>query len=895
MGEQLEIRALGGLAIERGGMPVTGFESKKVAALLMYLALTGRPHAREVLGELFWPFRPRARVLNRLGVVLSNLRKTIDPALFLDEPRDPVTLNPAFPIWIDVAAFDACLDESSDAPRMVSLEQAVNLYQGEFLAGVYIDSDDFEEWARFERERLRMRVLDVLDKLVTLHSERGEYVAGIERANQILQIDKLKEEAHRQIMLLLARSGQRAAALAQYETCCRALEQELDIEPTADTVRLYEQIRDGEIRFEDARPRINVAVADVTLVTSVDDLPARSRPPSRLVGRSDLLDTLAPLLACGERVLLQGFAGAGKSALAATVAAAFLDVGRGPVIWIQAGNETPETIFWSLARSLGARWHMSQQPDAQARAISALLAEHGIRLVVLDDAWDGESVECMMAAVPLDVPLLITSRHRFPVITLIHVPVLRRPASIDLLSHHAGSDLAEDPDAAALCAALGDLPFAVRIAGEMLALDALLPRELLNELGETPHALQMPEGFEAERQDVATLLETSLDALDESTRTTFMAFGALSVPDATSELLALVMGHDETMIRQTLRELRRRGLAERQQLHASPFARYGVHDLAYTYARANHHLDRRTVMEACRVYAERYSRAIDALDLEIGNLLGAAQQARQTSDDALLVDIMYLLAVEAAYFEGRGYGQQVLDLLEAAANAAKSTDRLEAAHFLWCRYGNGCSILGNDLERGLDAYMHSLELARLLNNANREATLLTLIGTTRFRLGAEDADQYYEQAYQLATTGNDDSALSFILAHRSFFEGSRHPPNYHNSRRFADEAAQLAARLGKYDDHLAALSNRGNCERALGQAELALQTHRKVFEIASAQNNRRWMASALCSLGEDYHALGNREQARHCLAESLDLYEQLGNTNDVDVVITFMRENDYRE
>src|SRR5689334_4618799 len=44
-------------------------------------------------------------------------------------------------------------------------------------------------------------------------------------------------------MLVLARSGQRDAALAQYETCRRLLAEELGTAPTAETVALYEQIR----------------------------------------------------------------------------------------------------------------------------------------------------------------------------------------------------------------------------------------------------------------------------------------------------------------------------------------------------------------------------------------------------------------------------------------------------------------------------------------------------------------------------------------------------------------------------------------------------------------------------------------------------------------------------
>ena len=53
-------------------------------------------------------------------------------------------------------------------------------------------------------------------------------------------------------MILLARNGQRSAALAQYERCRRVLEEELGVEPSPKTTALYEQIRSGE--FVDKGP-----------------------------------------------------------------------------------------------------------------------------------------------------------------------------------------------------------------------------------------------------------------------------------------------------------------------------------------------------------------------------------------------------------------------------------------------------------------------------------------------------------------------------------------------------------------------------------------------------------------------------------------------------------------
>jgi GGDEF domain-containing protein len=55
----------------------------------------------------------------------------------------------------------------------------------------------------------------------------------------------LEESAHRLLMRLLSITGRRGAALQQYQICKSMLARELGIEPAAETVQLYEQIKMG--------------------------------------------------------------------------------------------------------------------------------------------------------------------------------------------------------------------------------------------------------------------------------------------------------------------------------------------------------------------------------------------------------------------------------------------------------------------------------------------------------------------------------------------------------------------------------------------------------------------------------------------------------------------------
>jgi nifR3 family TIM-barrel protein len=260
---RLTLRLLGGVSIQRGDRPLTGLPSRKAEALLIYLSCTQRPAAREVLADLLWDDRPPRQALANLRTLLTGLRRALGKALVID--RDSISFNPEADYWLDVKAFEQHIADvkwqmaDSRSPKAdpstsvsaISLPSAIghlrsanDLYRGDFLAGFHLrQSRGFEEWATLERERLHRLAVLGLRRLVQHSLDRGDYAPGLDLAARLLQLDPLGEEAHRAMMLLLARSGQRTAALAQYEACRRRLAEELDVTPTDETAALYARIR----------------------------------------------------------------------------------------------------------------------------------------------------------------------------------------------------------------------------------------------------------------------------------------------------------------------------------------------------------------------------------------------------------------------------------------------------------------------------------------------------------------------------------------------------------------------------------------------------------------------------------------------------------------------------
>jgi DNA-binding SARP family transcriptional activator len=252
---RLSISLLGTFEVTLDGKPVTGFASDKVRALLAYLASEpDRPHRRETLAGLLWTDYPEASARTSLRRALADLRRVIgdhdaDPP-FLSISRQSLQFNCSSDAWCDVSAVErALVAPGLHAPTLDQLAQAVELYRGELLAGFSLgDSVLFDEWLLLKRERLRRQMLDALQQLTGACEACGDLDRALAYAWRQVELEPWQEGARRQLMRLLAATGQRGLAVAQYEALRCTLSEALRVEPAAETTRLYEQISAGEVR-----------------------------------------------------------------------------------------------------------------------------------------------------------------------------------------------------------------------------------------------------------------------------------------------------------------------------------------------------------------------------------------------------------------------------------------------------------------------------------------------------------------------------------------------------------------------------------------------------------------------------------------------------------------------
>ncbi len=346
---RLDIRLLGELEIS-GSRRVVRFESQRARALIAYLAAhPGRAFSRDQLAGLFWPHHGETAARQNLRQALYNLRAVLQvpegaPPLISAE-QGSIRFAPGEHCWVDLHAFSEAIDRGwgdGDVADPRELARAAQLYRGDFLAGFFLsDSPPFEEWMLAEQERLRESAVAALRALVAHHLRSGGHVFGIQYARQLLRIDPLSEEVHRQLMLLYAYTGRRSRALEDYESFERLLGRELGVEPMEETRQLHRQILDESL----------------PALAGGEHKAAPRGPLIPLVGREEASQHLhhtwrAASDGQGCLTLVEGEAGIGKSRLVRAVLDEITSRERATVFLGRSYDLAPPVAFQPLIEAL---------------------------------------------------------------------------------------------------------------------------------------------------------------------------------------------------------------------------------------------------------------------------------------------------------------------------------------------------------------------------------------------------------------------------------------------------------------------------------------------------------------------------------------------------------------
>lgn len=626
---------------------------------------------------------------------------------------------------------------------------------------------------------------------------------------------------------------------------------------------------------------------DAVLATTSDDIPNQ---PEKLIGRGELTAAVNYLLDRGKRVLLQGFGGVGKTALAAAITAERLGDDEGPVLWLRAGAEDRDGLFLAMVRAFDAQHALANEPSVinKARIIRLLLLEHGVKLVVLDDAWNGRALHSILNvnAIPRGVPVLVTSRYRFAGLTRLDVDRLETGDALALLAYYGQPDWIYDQDARTLCEKLGNHAFAVRVAGMTLALDDLTPGELLTRIAAEPHKLAIPEDYVEEGQaNIEDLLSASLYDLDSEARSVFMAFGALFTSTTTPEMLARYLEQSVTEVEEALTRLQRRGLAERIHENPERAGEFRIHDLAYSYARAQaNETQRSRGLDICLAYLDKYhepkAENFPAIRAELDNFISGANWALSVgryTDVTYIADHLYRQPSESGtegFLHLQGYARLSRNLLSLAADAAEALHETASQARYLGHLGSACRDSGQ-IKEGMKYYRAALKLYKELDDLPGTGVTLGRLGIAHRLLGqAQPAITHLEQALEIARQVNDPRAEGINLANLGI--AYRHQGQPERAINYLEQALHIAKGLDNLRGEAINLGNLGDSYRDMDEIERAITFYQQALAIANETGDKRGSGINLGRLGDAYRAQGRFDEAAQHLERALDIARETG-------------------
>jgi WD40 repeat protein/DNA-binding SARP family transcriptional activator/energy-coupling factor transporter ATP-binding protein EcfA2 len=312
----LEVRLLGQFDVRKNGSSIL-IPSRPAQSLLAYLLLTpGTAHRREKLSGLLWGDSSEANARSNLRQALWRVRKALDSnpnqeQTYVLSDQYSVAFNPNSDYWLDAAVLEKQAKATTSSDRLMDL---LSLYRGELLPGFY------DDWAMLERERLQAVFERDVERLLELLRTEQRWTEMLEWGERWIAYGQRPEPAYRALMIAHGALGNRSRVAYIYDRCVKALRDDLGVEPSEITQKLFAQLAQGPYELE-------TALKETPTPPASGHRSAPDRPPYKgllhfeeedarlFCGREELTAHLVSRLQQERFLVLVGASGSGKSSL----------------------------------------------------------------------------------------------------------------------------------------------------------------------------------------------------------------------------------------------------------------------------------------------------------------------------------------------------------------------------------------------------------------------------------------------------------------------------------------------------------------------------------------------------------------------------------------------------
>ncbi|MEU7477106.1 BTAD domain-containing putative transcriptional regulator [Lentzea sp. NPDC042327] len=535
----------------------------------------------ERLIDLIWDDQPPQTAVALVHTYVSSLRRALDKALITRAPGYVLDVDSDAEMFAGHVATARQAERAGDLSTAVAhYRQALALWRGPALHGVEA------QFARGHALALGEQRLSAEEGLGRCELHQGREQDAISRLTALANAHPAREETRELLMRAYHRAGRTADALTVYREAREYLLDELGIEPGEKLRDLQTAILNGTIEESPAR------AVPAPVVVRPQVVPHHLPPDiSDFTGREEALKQVMALCeapadsTATPTVVVSGFGGAGKSALAVHAAhllrrtypdgQLFADL-RG------AGRDLePQEVLGRFLGLLGIPGNdQPAAPDERVELYRRTVADRRL-VVVLDNARSEAQVRPLLPG-NANCFVIITSRSRLTGLEgaePIELGFLGEEVSAEMLSRIVGTErVGGEPEAAQQITRLcGGVPLAVRAAGAKLLARPHWPlRTLARRLSDERRRLD-----ELETGDLAirSSLRLNYAELDARHRRAFHLLSLLDLPDFSAWVAAPLLDippYDAEDVVEHLVDLRLVDVAGVDQLGR---VRYRFHDL----------------------------------------------------------------------------------------------------------------------------------------------------------------------------------------------------------------------------------------------------------------------------------------------------------------------------
>lgn len=302
---QFYISLMGQPVITQNNIPVD-IKRRKCRALIFYLAAQGCPVGREKLQTIFWPEADPSSARHNLNVNLYEIKKQF-PQL-IENTDFGSSLQLVNGVEVDVSIFESLLSAETVA-TVVELQQALELYRGEFLDGFQLsDSPFFDNWRATEAVMLSSKYIDAQVRYAEMCSAAGDNVQAITAIQSALNNEPLREDLYRKLMIYQKKNGDYLQVQQTFTKLKKVLMEEINIEPMAETSALYNSIMRNCPQSADSTATVRVSKPKRFAAIPSDNL-------MPFIGREAEMAQVMQLLMndSHQAVFIDGFSGSGKT------------------------------------------------------------------------------------------------------------------------------------------------------------------------------------------------------------------------------------------------------------------------------------------------------------------------------------------------------------------------------------------------------------------------------------------------------------------------------------------------------------------------------------------------------------------------------------------------------